>query len=340
VIGWYVHHVGLGHATRAGAVARRLGTPVTGLGSGSPPRGWRGDWLPLERDDRAPRPGADDDVTAHGTLHWVPRHHPGLARRHARLAAWACAERPALLVVDVSVEVTLLARLCGVPVVVVALPGRRADRAHEVAYDVADALLAPWPSGTHETAWPERWTAKTWCVGGISRFDERTVPPPPTTRRHGERTVLVLWGAGGRDTPATDLDRARAATPGWRWVERGPGCPGDLWPELAAADVVVTHGGQNAVAEVASARRPAVVVAQPRPFEEQVATARAVDALGVAVGLDHWPAPERWPSLLETAAARGGSGWARWTSGDGARSAAHHLEDLLDRNPRGRSTTP
>ena len=101
----------------------------------------------------------------------------------------------------------------------------------------------------------------------------------------------------------------------------GPGSPSpDLWSDLAAADVVVTHGGQNAVAEVAAARRPAVVVAQPRPFDEQVATAGAVDRLGAAVGLAAWPHAAAWPGLLEQALDRGGEGWRQWSTGHGAAS--------------------
>ena len=321
MIGWYVHHVGLGHATRASAVGRHLAVPVTGLGSGPPPTGWTGEWLDLPRDDRDPVPAADSDVTAHGTLHWVPRHHRGLAARHARLATWLQAERPDLVVVDVSVEVALVTRLFGVPVVVVALPGRRADRAHELAYDVADALLAPWPAGTHEMTWPERWRAKTWTVGAIGRFDGQE----RADREDREPRVLVLWGAGGRSTTAGEVDAAVAATPGWRWQMREPGSPGDLWADLARADVVVTHGGQNAVAEVAAARRPAVVVAQPRPFGEQAATAAAVDALGIAVGVEGWPPAARWPELLRRAVDRGGAGWSRWSTGHGAATAAAHV---------------
>ena len=335
MIGWYVHHVGLGHATRARAVATHLRRPVTGLGSGPVPAGWPGAWVVLERDDRDAVPSPVTDVTAHGRLHWVPLHHAGLAARHARLAHWSSCQVPDLLVADVSVEVTLLARLCGVPVVVVALPGRRADRAHEIAYDVADALLAPWPAGTHETSWPERWTVKTWCVGAISRYDER--PVLPSQRRVPPR-VLLLWGAGGPGVPDDALRQARAATPGWEWVERYPGSPGDLWEDLWGADVVVTHGGQNAVAEVAAARRPAIVVAQPRPFGEQVATAVAVDRLGAAVGLEAWPPPERWPGLLERAVRLGGQGWARWSTGRGAATAARHLDDLADRVASGGGT--
>jgi len=352
VIGWYVHHHGLGHLTRLQAVAAHLRVPVAGLSSLPEPASWAGPWVRLARDDGAVAADADLsalDVTCHGALHWVPLHDSGLAERTAQVASWIAANEPALVVVDVSVEISVLARLAGVPIVVVAMPGHRGDRAHRLAYDLADALLAPWPEGTHDTGWPEHWRRKLWAVGGISGLDasaapgDLVTPAPDGTRSReagGARRVLVVWGAGGTDVGADQLDRARAATPGWTWVERSPRNPSpDLAAELAGADVVVTHAGQNAVADVAALRRPAVVVAQQRPFGEQVATAEAVDRLHAGVGLAAWPADAaRWPAILQRALERGGRGWAGWSAGGGAVEAAARLDALVTRQaPAGRT---
>lgn len=330
MIGWYVHHVGLGHATRATAVAAHLGQDVVGLGSGPRPHGWPGSWVPLERDDDQAGTAGALDVTAGGRLHWAPRYDAGLATRHAQITDWLATARPALVVVDVSVEVAVLCRLSGVPVVVVALPGARTDPAHALAHDLADALLAPWPPGTHEESWPRAWRDKAWCVGGVGRFDGVDAPPATRGRRDAPR-VLLLWGSGGRSVSPEQVRAARAATPGWEWVERAPGSGADVLAELHAADVVVTHAGLGALAEVAVAARPAVVVAQPRPFDEQVATARVLERDGIAVGLTEWPEAAAWPWLLDRALGLGGQGWHRWSSGRGAVSAAHHLEALSDR---------
>ena len=331
MIGYYVHHQGRGHLSRLEAVAAHLQTPVVGLSSLPKPVGWQGDWVQLPRDD-APAPSPDDDPSAFGVLHWAPRHHRGLAARMATLASWVESERPAAVVVDVSVEVALLTRLCGAPVVVVALPGERTDRAHLAAYDLADALLAPWPEQAHARRWPASWTGKTWCVGGLSRFDGRPRPLAPCWDGNRRRRVLLLWGGGGRDSDASSVEAARRATPGWDWTERSPDRPSpDLWAELCAADVVVTHAGQNAVADVAAARAPAVVIAQQRPFHEQVATAAALTRLGIADGHGSWPSPDRWADVLEAAHRRGGEGWSRWSTGQGAQVAAGHLDALAAR---------
>jgi hypothetical protein len=103
---------------------------------------------------------------------------------------------------------------------------------------------------------------------------------------------------------------------GGRWVD-------DPWPEICSADVVVTHAGQNALADVAAARRPAIVIPEARPHEEQATTA------SVLAGSSRWPAVVRWsfpetgwPALLDEAAQLDGTLWQNWNDGLGARGAA------------------
>jgi hypothetical protein len=72
--------------------------------------------------------------------------------------------------------------------------------------------------------------------------------------------VVVVNGTGGRGSSAADVAAARLATPGWEWVhlDRAHGTwVDDPWPLLCSASVVVSHAGQNLIAEIAAARRPA-----------------------------------------------------------------------------------
>ena len=76
------------------------------------------------------------------------------------------------MLVDVSVEVALLARLCGVPFAYLRQTGERDDPPHQLAYRWAAGLLAPFP----EWLEPARDAglgprAKTAYVGAITRFD-------------------------------------------------------------------------------------------------------------------------------------------------------------------------
>lgn len=332
MIGYYVHHQGEGHVNRAMAIAAQLGsTQVTGLSSRARPEGWTGPWLQLDRDDEpAPRPGAD--AAAGGALHWAPRGHAGLRTRMAQIAAWVGEAAPGLVIVDVSVEVTVLVRSMGVPVVVMGMPGARSDRAHQLAYRLAEAIIAPWPAWADVLAGGAAWRGKTHNVGSISRFDGRPRQATAGDAADGRRRVLVMSGRGGTELTTGQLADARRATRGWDWTVLGPPedrWVADPWPLLCAADVVVTHAGQNAIADVAAAGRPTVVVPQARPHGEQEATAGALGRAGLASVQARWPAPPRWDDVLAAAAETGGTAWGRWSSGTGARRAAAVVQRVL-----------
>ena len=321
MIGWYIHHHGYGHLARAAAVTAHLREPVTALTSlPTPPQPTFDGWVTLERDDGAePHP----DPTAHGRLHWVPLHHRGLATRSRQIVEWIERNQPRVMVVDVSVEVTVLARLCGVPVIVVAGPGERDDAAHQLAYDVAERILAAWPRDVYDPAFLQRHAHKATYVGAFSRFDR--APRPHET----DDTAVVLSGGGGTTLTLADVDAAQAAVPALRWT--GVGLPGqpwsaDIWTRLSRASVVVTHGGQNALADVAAAARPAVVVPQQRPFAEQTTVAAALQAARIATSRPDWPTTAAWPAVVEEAIELGGHAWSRWSTGSGAQHAASVIE--------------
>ncbi|MEU9097980.1 glycosyltransferase [Streptomyces sp. NPDC048361] len=338
MIGYYVHHQGRGHLHRAQCIAAHVPGEVTVLSSLSRPSGWPGPWVSLSA-DTALEPL---DPTARGRLHWVPLHHPGHRERMGAIADWIRREEPRLFVSDVSVEAAALARLMGVPVVVAAMRGDRQDEAHRLGYDLADALLAPWPDSLPEPGWPAHWLAKTLHTGSISRYDGRPRPASRPSGASSAKEVVVMLGAGGTDLDAERLREAAAATPDWRWTVLG-GPEGswieDPWPVLCRARVVVTHAGQNAIAECAAARVPTLVIPQDRPHGEQHATARALRASGLATVRDTWPQPPVWPGLLEETAARPDR-WAQWSPGDGARRAAELLARLSSPTSRRDACAP
>ncbi|MET3806538.1 hypothetical protein ABIB25_003554 [Nakamurella sp. UYEF19] len=331
MIGYYVHHQGQGHLQRMTAIVAHLAEPVTVMSS--LPRPSAGpEWVPLPPDDTGV---TFLEPTANGTLHWAPRHHPGLQARMAMISSWIARTAPTLVVVDVSVEVATLCSLFGVPTVVMAMRGDRSDRPHRTAYDGAHALIAPWLAEFHHTGWPKAWSDKTFHAGPITHPAER--PAPVKVAHDGSPKVLVLWGSGGTNAVdagfTTDqLVAARASAPSWHWrfaggraehrVERQ-----EVRALLHWADVVITHAGQNAVAEVAASGTPAVVIADIRPHGEQLDTAMSLDTAGVAIGLARWPEPDEWPALLDAALARGGEGWRRWICPGGAERAARFLDE-------------
>ena len=113
-----------------------------------------------------------------------------------------------------------------------------------------------------------------------------------------------------------------------------------VWDLLSWADVVVTHGGQNAIAEVAAARRPAVVIAQDRPHGEQLATVRTLGRAGLAITSESFPESTRWPDLLAAARELGGEQWVRWAPPDAAARAAEFLRRPPGECPANARTEP
>ena len=333
-VAWYVHHHGSGHLGRLRAVAPHLDADVVALSTLPEPAGLPAhvDWVRLDRDDDpdpSGRPPAAADPAAGGLLHWAPLLHPGHRGRLARIARELDARAAATIVVDVSVEVTVFARLLGVPPVLVAQPGLRDDGPHALGLRAAARVLAPWPADVLPAAHLEPVRDRVVFTGGISRFDGRETPG---AAREG---VLVLGGRGGSGVTAEHVDAAARATPGRRWTALGAGAAwsDDPWRELTAAQTVVSFAGQNSVADLAVAGARAVVVPQDRPFDEQAVTARALGRAGLAVVEPVWPEPDRWPEVLDRAEALEPD-WSVWGTAGAAARAAEAIVDVARRGGR------
>lgn len=316
MIGYYVHHHGSGHLHRAMTVAPHLPDEVTGLSSLPRPEGWAGPWVQLPLDNTAgPYDGAN--VTADGVLHWAPLGDAGLRRRMAAVSQWIDRHAPAAVVVDQSVEICLLSRLHGVPVVALTAPGRRTDAPHLLGFGAADALVGPWPRGWTDRLLPDLDVVhadRFVAVGAVSRF---AVAPRRARPARSRPHVVLLAGTGGDGFTPEAVGRAQEQTPDWDWsiLSHSLGTwHADPAAVLAEADVVVLHPGQNSLAEVASLRVPAVVVPAPRPFEEQHVTAAALAQGWPAVVVDQVP-DIGWREVLHEARLLDGEGWSGWCDG-------------------------
>ena len=330
MIGYYVHHQGNGHLHRAMTVAPHLDEPVTGLSSLPRPESWTGPWLQLPRDDSAAS-YAGADVSANGELHWVPLGDPGLRERMAALSTWIERHAPTVMLVDQSVEVGLLARLHGVPVVAMTAPGRRTDSPHRLGFSAASAVVGAWPAGWTDRLLPGMDAVpreRIHAVGAVSRF----AVSPDRLRPRGPRPHAVLIaGTGGDGFTAAEIARAQGQTPDWHWtvLSRTLG----TWHEdpaavLRTADVAVLHPGQNSLAEVAALRVPAIVVPAPRPFHEQHVTAAALKDGWPAVVVDRVPTTG-WRDLLDEALFLDGQGWAEWCDGGAPARIAEVVRDIV-----------
>lgn len=320
MIGLYAHHHGTGHLTRCREIAAAIDDDTAILSSAP------GADLVLPMD--APAPGVSGAaLNAHGTFHWAPAHHAGLAERMARVAAWVAEHRPRAFHVDVSVEVAVLVRALGVPVTVQAMPGIRDDAPHALGYRLADAIIAAWPDWVGLPEHLEPVAGRVHAVGGISRFAGRTPVLDTQTGRDERRGVVIVHGGGGTDQPAAYWD-AVAESLAVPCTVIGPGAwVDDPFALLSAAEVVVTAAGQNSIADLAVLGARAVVVPQDRPYAEQHASARILRDAGLAVVPVSVPQVAEWAGLIARARELEPR-WEQWGTTGAAQRAARIIQEV------------
>lgn len=339
-IGYYVHHHGEGHRRRAMAIAARAPGRLTLIGTGV--AALEGPFETLELpDDRIVGEEAFDGIDGAGerpaVLHYAPVHHEGVRERVRAVAGWIAMARPALMVVDVSVEIAMLARLCATPTIYVRLAGARWDEAHLDAFRGARALIAPFDRRCDDADAPGWVMDKTRHLPGLGAATGRADAPGDV--------VLVAFGRGGARATAQEVSDAARATPGRRWRVIGPMAkptepPANLevagWvecaeDEIAEAGVVVGGAGDGVLSAAAAGARPFVCVAEHRPFGEQRAKARALHEARAAVVLPAWPDAARWPRILDEAAALETSRIAGFHDPEGPAKAAALILEQADR---------
>lgn len=349
-IGYYVHHQGVGHWQRACAIAAALDRPCTLIGTfaGVDTREAPGPVLDLP-DDRldADFAGQDGEAMRPHALHYAPLGHPSIRARMARIAAWAAQTDPALLVVDVSVEVALFARLLALPTLVFRLAGTRTDLPHLEAFRSADRLIAPFPEALDAAGVPDWVRAKTDYAGFLGR------PVPERAAEPGDGgPIVVVFGRGGHGGNLAELAAAARAVPERAWHVLGPvagegarpenlhlhGWVADVDAWIARAGLVVGGAGDGVVAAVAARAKRFVCLPEARAYGEQVEKARALARLGAAVVHEGWPEGGLWPALVDAGLALDPGRIAALSDPDAIRRAAALIARQADRREAGAAT--
>jgi hypothetical protein len=303
-IAFYVHHHGFGHLMRSLQIAAALTAyEVVLLGSNlkAPEQGFpeHVTLIHLPLDVRVDKPGPEsepadmyyDEGNPVDVFHYAPLNVRGIRDRAAILTDFFSQHFPLLLVVDVSVEVTLLARLCGIPTVVMRQHGNRNDLAHLMAYQSAELLLAPFPDAMYRG--DKDWVYnKTLFAGGFSRFDQHKadIQLRFTNDPTFKAKAAVLVGGGGTSINAFFVARLAMHCPEIFFhiigieVEvvpqpanvRWEGKMADPFSIIAGCDMVIGNTGHNTVMEVASMNKRFVGIPEDRPFDEQLEKAEAI----------------------------------------------------------------
>lgn len=332
-IGYYVHHHGEGHHKRARAIAganKRIVLLGTGVGD-------EGVNLADDRPRSGMFDGIDEADCRPNALHYAPIDHDGVRARVATMARWIEAQQPALMVVDVSVEVAMLARLASVRVIYVRLNGDRRDDAHLDSFRGALRLLAPFPEALEPAGTPTWVREKTRYLPGITNFS-------PSRQTDVQNNVLVVIGRGGSGGDGDIWAEVARNNAQRRWRVIGPctaprDCPPNLqilgWvhdpeTEIARAAVVVGACGDGLVMSILAADRPFICMPQHRPYDEQHATAERLGDLGAAVVVTEWPSPEKWSKLIEEALMLEPNARRSLHDPHGVRSAAEWINAMAD----------
>lgn len=246
-------------------------------------------------------------------FHYAPLGIGGLSKRMSLLTEFLTSKGPLLLIVDVSVEVTLLARLLGIPTLVMRQHGNRTDLAHRLAYESAQQLIAPYPDWMSDQE--EEWIAKkTIYSGGFSRFTSLSTS---IFQDVIPKQVTVLLGQGGNSFNAHILLNMAEQCPDYQFHVVGisdedmthnheaisfHGRLDNPLPLLQQSEIVIGNAGHNSVMEMADLQKKFVCIAEERPFDEQEHKASFLKTRGLAIVLSAADLPDiYWPSVLNEA---------------------------------------
>ncbi|SEJ26754.1 Predicted glycosyl transferase [Dyadobacter koreensis] len=295
---FYIHHHGSGHFMRALAIASQLkDARVTFLGSDLKrfadiiPEDFECIHLP---GDVAGPEDTFSSLLRLGFLHYVPINIEKVARRTAVISASLLKLFPVILVVDVSVEVTILATLGGTPTVVMRQNGDRDDDPHLRAYECAQLLIAPSPERLIDSSCHEWVTKKTFFSGGFSKYSGHA----KFSKEKDYREIGVIVGTGGTSLDGRIISALAAQCP-----DRTISVIGKIADsELISAPNVLLHGqiqnpasviyqcgvvvgnaGHNTVMEMADLEKKFICIPEDRPFQEQLRKAELLRQNGFAI---------------------------------------------------------
>lgn len=312
---FYVHHHGSGHITRALAIASKLPHgEIVFFGSDLLsykhliPTSITCIYLPMDTPGDEDKNWLQTDLTF---LHYAPINIDGVIQRNRLIIDFFAKHSNCLLVVDVSVEITLLARLCGIPTVVVRQHGDRVDLPHALAYESAALILAPYSKILRQGI-EDEYEHKTLYSGGFSKYVEGEVSLDDIS----EKDIAIFFGKGGTCFDQEVVEILRKKLPEdmqlhvLGHIENFNTIPGVTYygncqrasDVLKICTIVICNAGHNCIMELGSLRKKIICIPSIRPFDEQKIKAKLLADADLAVVIEEEEISEvNWAKVIDQA---------------------------------------
>lgn len=311
-IAFYVHHHGSGHLMRTMQIVDALkGHQVILMGSGLkkithlPPHVTLVH-LPLDVAEENEKVISDSPPPT--GLHYAPLGIQGSRNRVAIMTEVFRSHYPLILVVDVSAEVALLARLAGIPTILIRQHGQRNDLAHQLAYDSAELLIAPFAKSMY-IGEEDHFFKKTFFAGGFSKFDQTT-----NNQETDPKMICILIGKGGTSINLELILHIAKSCPSYHFNVMGlndgesqalnnlqlHGEVKNPAPLIGQAILVMGNTGHNTVMEMASLNKRFIGIPEDRPFDEQLEKAKSIEGRpGISIIHPQQLYHTNWADVLE-----------------------------------------
>lgn len=298
MIGYYAHSHGSGHCNYANIFAKIFGKSLTVFTDRGHAFDSGTEVVMLENEDPDGSEYDRDTFPEPRALHYAPVNITKITRRNRVILENVLSRNISLMIIDVSVEIAMLARVSSIPYAYVRLMGDRDDIAHLNAFEGASFLLAYFPREMESSKTPLWIVDKTVYLGFLSKymFGEITTERPEEFKTIENPVLLYLTGFGG----SRSLDFGNLLN-SYDIFAIGPQHTGEKKSGavqlgvvdstrrfLEHADIIVAACGSNTTSEILSLGKRFVAVAEKRQYREQELMAENLDRLGWAIDLSKY----------------------------------------------------
>ena len=246
-----------------------------------------------------------------------------------------CAEHKVkYAILDISMELAMVMRLCAIPYLSTVLHGDRSDMAQTHTFKCADRLLATYPLRL-EQDFPDWQIEKTIYTGGVVKSYDDTITDNPFDDIK-KSVVLIIKPKGNSSFSNAYFEKVAIANPDYFWcginfdeestgenhqfnqfVERS-----DIY--IKNADYLVINPGNNSILEAGYYNKPFMTKPEKRFFDEHLYKVEALKRENLAVVIEDWSEDIKdWSDYISQLDNL--DSWEGLVSKDGAKQAADHI---------------